>query len=466
MRSAQYLLLSAVLAISPSTFAQQDQPAAAPAVARVSQGPTLQYVDDEFAVITWSTDQPAESRVFYGKDAKNLSQVAEGGKAFSMRHQVDLRNLQPNTTYFFRIDMPGADAQAGNAGDLRGFQTIAAGAAPLRNQQPFNPSAPAIANNAPDASAAQSPDFGKVTVVKGPTIQYLDDSSAVIFWTTNVPASNTIYYGPDRRNLLYTAGNFQSATDHRVHISNLKPSTTYYFQLDEGSSRIGSFQTVVVGGQPQYDQAVSLAAGEPSSDNSGPQLTHREHVAAKSGEVGAGTEIAASLEQELSTHDSQPGQTFTAAITQPVSDADGQVVIPSGARLNGKVTEAEQGKNLPSIRGRGKLNLRFESITLPSGQRLPIVATLLSVHQSGGNGSVNSEGEVQSQTKGSTAAKGVGAGAGIGTIAGLIMGGPLKGLAIGAIAGGGYILASKGKDVELPENTGLRIRLDENLAVK
>ena len=136
-------------------------------------------------------------------------------------------------------------------------------------------------------------------------------------------------------------------------------------------------------------------------------------------------------------------------------------MIPPGAHINGQVTESEEGKTLPTMRGRGKLNLRFNSITLPNGSQIPIAATLLSVNQSGGNGSVNPEGEVESVTKTSTAAKGAAVGAGIGTIAGLIFGGPLKGLAIGAIAGGGYILATKGKDVELPENTGVRIRLDQ-----
>ena len=36
---------------------------------------------------------------------------------------------------------------------------------------------------------------------------------------------------------------------------------------------------------------------------------------------------------------------------------------------------------------------------------------------------------------------------------------------IGAIAGGGYILATRGKDVELPENTGIKIRLDQAVTV-
>jgi hypothetical protein len=148
-----------------------------------------------------------------------------------------------------------------------------------------------------------------------------------------------------------------------------------------------------------------------------------------------------------------------------VRDPNDRIVIPTGSHLNGQVTESEEGKTLPTVFGRGKLNMRFESITLPNGTRLPISATLLSLNQSGGNGSVNSEGEVQSETKASTAAKGAGVGAGIGTIAGLILGGPFKGLAIGAIAGGGYILATKGKDVELPQNTGLKLRLDQPVSL-
>jgi hypothetical protein len=104
-------------------------------------------------------------------------------------------------------------------------------------------------------------------------------------------------------------------------------------------------------------------------------------------------------------------------------------------------------------------------VMMPNGKNIPISATLVSVNQNGGNGSVNPEGEVQSETKGSTAAKGAAVGAGIGTIAGLIFGGPFKGLAIGAIAGGGYILATKGKDVELPQNTELKIRLDQPISL-
>jgi hypothetical protein len=41
----------------------------------------------------------------------------------------------------------------------------------------------------------------------------------------------------------------------------------------------------------------------------------------------------------------------------------------------------------------------------------------------------------------------------------------MKGLLIGAAAGGGYVLATEGKEVNLPAETGLKLRLDQNLAV-
>ena len=125
--------------------------------------------------------------------------------------------------------------------------------------------------------------------------------------------------------------------------------------------------------------------------------------------------------------------------------------------------KAEQGKAVAILRGKGKLNLRFRDIVTPSGQTIPLTATLVSVNSTNGKDTkkADNEGQVESGNRGKDVAKDVGIGAGIGTVAGLIFGGPLKGLAIGAIAGGGYILATKGKDVELPENTGVRIRLDQ-----
>ena len=92
-------------------------------VAHITQGPTIEYADDQFAVVTWSTDVATESRVYYGTDQKNLSQVSENHNSRTF-HRLDLQNLQPNTTYYFRIDTGSPSTVASNS-----FQTVATGAA-------------------------------------------------------------------------------------------------------------------------------------------------------------------------------------------------------------------------------------------------------------------------------------------------------------------------------------------------
>ena len=185
------------------------------------------------------------------------------------------------------------------------------------------------------------------------------------------------------------------------------------------------------------------------------------------GDVAAGTEIKATLDTPLSTKTSKAGDRFTATVTQPVNGSNGNVVIPAGARIEGEVSESEQGKALPQLRGKGTLNMRFRDVVLPNGQSVPLVGTLVSVNSTNGKDSknANNEGQVESGTRGRDVAKDVGIGAGIGTVAGLIFGGPIKGLAIGAAAGGGYVLATKGKDVNLPAQTGMVIRLDQPLSL-
>lgn len=183
-------------------------------------------------------------------------------------------------------------------------------------------------------------------------------------------------------------------------------------------------------------------------------------------EVGAGTEIHAALDAPLSSRISKPGDRFTATVSDSVRASNGAVVIPSGARVEGEVAESEDGKTLAALRGKGKLSLRFRDVVLPSGQTLPLSATLVSVHDTNGKNSkkADAEGQVQSGAKGKDVARDAGIGAGVGSPSGLIFGGPIKGLAIGALAGGGYVVATNGKDVSLPALAGMVIRVDQPLS--
>src|ERR1700732_4319995 len=61
-------------------------------------------------------------------------------------------------------------------------------------------------------------------------------------------------------------------------------------------------------------------------------------------EIPAGTQIHAALDTPLSTKTSKPGDRFTATLTDPVHGSNGFLVLASGARVEGEVAEADEGK--------------------------------------------------------------------------------------------------------------------------
>ncbi|HET9281659.1 MAG TPA: hypothetical protein VFR24_06820 [Candidatus Angelobacter sp.] len=174
-------------------------------------------------------------------------------------------------------------------------------------------------------------------------------------------------------------------------------------------------------------------------------------------QIAAGTEIRAMLDTPLSTRTSRPGDRFTATIAEPAFGNNGQVVIPTGARIEGEVAEAEDDKTLAALKDKNALSVRFRDLVLPDGQTLPLTATLISVNDTTGKGAKKADEENRSEARNRNVAKGIG----IGNRPGTAFGNPLKGLATGALANGGYVLSTKNKEVNLPAQTGMVIRLDQ-----
>jgi hypothetical protein len=171
-------------------------------------------------------------------------------------------------------------------------------------------------------------------------------------------------------------------------------------------------------------------------------------------EVGAGTEIHAGLDTPLSSKTAKPGDRFTATVSDPVRANNGAVVIPTGARVEGEVAEAEDEKTLTALKDKPKLSLRFRDVVLPTGQTVPLTATLVSVHDTSGKN------PKKAGTEGGKDSKAIGAF----SATGRNVGGPIKGLAIGTLSGGGYVVATNGKDVRLPAQAIMLIRVDQPLS--
>jgi phosphodiesterase/alkaline phosphatase D-like protein len=102
-----------------------------------------------------------------------------------------------------------------------------------------------------------------VEITQQPRVENASDNSATIAWTTNVQAGTRVRYGTDRNGLSQTATAPWGGITHRVELKNLRPNTTYYYQVisehasGSGTSAtgdIGQFRTSGNGQQAQYGQ--------------------------------------------------------------------------------------------------------------------------------------------------------------------------------------------------------------------
>jgi phosphodiesterase/alkaline phosphatase D-like protein len=101
----------------------------------ITNGPVVEYVDDNRAIIVWKTDNNSSSTIRYGNDARSMNQTATG--SWGDRHRVEISGLQPNTTYFFQVESATQQAAGNAARQQSSFRTVAPGATARRNSVPF-----------------------------------------------------------------------------------------------------------------------------------------------------------------------------------------------------------------------------------------------------------------------------------------------------------------------------------------
>ncbi len=201
---------------------------------QIIDGPRVEGTGDTWAVIAWTTNEGGSSIVHYGTSQNTLTQTAEtpyaGAKVQSgkVTHRVQIKNLQPNTTYYYQVDSgQGSGSGTESKSSVLSFQTKGAGQS----------SAAPAATGADGDENVQQP---KVNITDGPRLEGVGSTWAVIAWTTNAPSNSIVRYGYQPNVLNQTAEAPYADTEkpgaqtHRVRLTNLHPNVTYYYVVYSG----------------------------------------------------------------------------------------------------------------------------------------------------------------------------------------------------------------------------------------
>jgi hypothetical protein len=159
--------------------------------------------------------------------------------------------------------------------------------------------------------------------------------------------------------------------------------------------------------------------------------------------VKADSVLGIRIDQSLSSATARLEDRVTASVSRDLV-VNGRTVVPRGTRLEGDVTLVQPGSK---FKGRARLGIRFHTLVLADGLRVPIQTETL-----------YRDGE---SATGSTAAK-VGGGAATGAILGGLLGGKkgaIIGAGVGAAGGTAAVMTGDTKDALLGSGTPLTMRL-------
>jgi hypothetical protein len=160
-------------------------------------------------------------------------------------------------------------------------------------------------------------------------------------------------------------------------------------------------------------------------------------------DIPVGTELDVRLQTPLSSKNATVEQRVDATTVVNLS-RHGRVMVPAGSAVQGYVVAVDPAGRLDR---RGRLVLKFTRLTVGKDTHDVTLSITQALESEGIRGEAGR----------------IGAGAGIGAVIGGILNG-VKGVITGIlIGGGGAVLATEGKDVELPVGTILRVRFDAPL---
>jgi hypothetical protein len=193
-------------------------------------------------------------------------------------------------------------------------------------------------------------------------------------------------------------------------------------------------------------------------------------VYAQGNQIIPGTQVRLTLVNGLSTSVAHNGDPFTAIVSEPVFSGS-QLILPAGAKVHGTITSVDRPKFFSMFRGGASMNLAINSIEVES-RIFPAKMSILSIYSGGTEATKERkdlktvEGEdVQEKHGVKGDVEDVAIGTAGGSTVGLLFSHVLRGTVFGLVGGTAYIVAKKGKEVDLPAQTGLLVRMDTTVSL-
>jgi hypothetical protein len=227
---------------------------------------------------------------------------------------------------------------------------------------------------------------------------------------------------------------------------------------------------------PQSPEAPAApqAATAPQAPSApvGPQggFKQREEAPAGTYQVDAGTHILLNMVNSISTKQAQPGDRMYLETAFPILSGN-HIVIPQGSWVTGTITEV---KRPGRVKGRGELQVRFDSLILPNGVSRNFRSDLGAVDARNGEtlkreqNKVTGPGDKKTDVGtvvGATTA-GTVIGSGVGAAAGNVARGAGIGAGAGAAAGLLGVLLTRGPEAMLPRGSTVEMVLDRSLSFR
>ena len=159
--------------------------------------PAASSFTQQTAVISWETDEPADSVIDYGSTA-SLGHL-DSDAALVTKHSRTLTGLLPGTAYYFRVQSTDSNGNGPSSSAVGSFST----------------------SSVPDTTAP--------VITVQPSAIYLSNTRATLYFETDEACDTLINYGLGAT-LTNQASSADKVTKHQINLTNLAAAKSYSFK--------------------------------------------------------------------------------------------------------------------------------------------------------------------------------------------------------------------------------------------